>query len=190
MMKNYTTFIKLGPKKFFGRISGVAATEWVLQMEKLFKALGIPDCGERVRLASMTFEGQAEAWLLSFSSSHEVQHMRWATFLEHFYREHFPRSERNALRSQFEGLKQREMTVADYRGEFTPLERYAPGVCPDEAERARRFYEGLRRELYLSIASNIYQRLSDAVDAATIRERAQALPDEPVQVQQGKRRSD
>src|SRR3954467_5915759 len=46
MMKNYTTFIMLGPKKFFGRISGVAATEWVLQMEKLFKALGIPDCGE------------------------------------------------------------------------------------------------------------------------------------------------
>src|SRR3954468_7067193 len=34
MMKNYTTLIKLGPKKFFGRIGGTAATEWVLQTEK------------------------------------------------------------------------------------------------------------------------------------------------------------
>src|SRR4051812_7927722 len=118
----------------------------------------------------MTFEGQAEPWWQSFRSSHEVQHMRWATFLEHFYREHFPRSEHHSLRSQFEGLKQRGMTVADYRGEFTRLERYAPGVCPDEAERARRFQEGLRRELYIPIASNIYERLSDAVDAATVQE--------------------
>src|SRR3954470_3496505 len=82
------------------------------------------------------------------------------------------------------------MTVADYRGEFTRLERYAPGVCPDEAERARRFHEGLRRELYVPTTSTIYQSLSDAVDAATILERALTLPDEPVQAQQGKRRSD
>ena len=132
----------------------------------------------------------ANTWWRIEKAGRDVSSMTWLDFIQRFYAEYFLKSERDVLRAQFEGLKQRRMTIADYRAEFTRLERFTPGVCPDEAERARRFQEGLRRELYLPVTSNIYQRLSDAVEAAIVQERAQAQPDELVQAQPGKRRSD
>lgn len=94
----YKDFMESKSSKFCGQISSTIVIEWVRQMEKPFEAMDVPDCEERVRLASQCFEDQAEAWWLSLRAQYAVQHMRWETFNQHFYKEHFRRSERNALR--------------------------------------------------------------------------------------------
>src|SRR4051812_37573191 len=62
------------------------------------------------------------------------------------------------------------MTVAEYRAEFTRLEGFAPGVYHTEAERAKRFQNGLDLDILSHIASVTYLTLSAIVSAATQQE--------------------
>src|SRR3954467_7439097 len=113
--------------------------------------------------------------------------MRWACFVALLYGGHFLQAERDRLRSQFERLQQRSMTVAEYRGEFTRLERFAPGICTTEAEQAKRFLNGLDLEILSRVASVTYPMLAVVVSIATLQEsilhhlgkhRAESTPDQ------------
>src|SRR4051812_25998423 len=101
---------------------------------------------------------------------HAVEHMRWETFTRQFYEEHFIQSERDMLRYQFERLEHDTMTVAEYRSEFTRLERFTRGICATEADRARRFQDGLDIEILRHIAATTFSTLTAVVDTATRQE--------------------
>src|SRR4051812_19417386 len=62
------------------------------------------------------------------------------------------------------------MTVAEYRSEFVRLERFARGICATEADRARRFQDGLDIEILRHIAATTFLTLTAVVDAATRQE--------------------
>src|SRR4051812_46166421 len=62
------------------------------------------------------------------------------------------------------------MTVAEYRGEFTRVERFALCICTIEAERAKRFQNGLDLDILSHINSVTYPRLSAIVSVTTLQE--------------------
>ncbi|XP_015081239.1 uncharacterized protein LOC107024791 [Solanum pennellii] len=78
-----------------------------------------------------------------------------------------PRSERECKRTEFEGLQQGGMSVAEYKGKFHALARHASMILPTEAERVRRFVKGLIIPILLGVsqvaASGVpFQKVVDA----------------------------
>lgn len=68
-----------------------------------------------------------------------------------FYQEYFFESERD--------VQQGSMIVTKFRAEFTQLERFAPGICVTEAEKAKRFKKGLHLVILYSITCNYVSNL-------------------------------
>ena len=76
-------------------------------------------------------------------------------------------SEREHKRTEFEGLQQGGMSVAEYEGKFHALARHAWMILPTEAERVRRFVKGLIIPIRLGVsqvaASGVpFQKVVDA----------------------------
>ncbi|XP_059283454.1 uncharacterized protein LOC132037034 [Lycium ferocissimum] len=82
-----------------------------------------------------------------------------------------PPSQRDALRDQFEKLRQNDMTVAQYDAEFTRLSRYGLEIIPTEEDRVRRFVNGLIRSHRTALATEVRRSTYDQVlDSAMRRE--------------------
>ncbi len=58
-----------------------------------------------------------------------------------------------ARRREFISLRQRQLSVAEYEREFVRLSRYKREIVPTEAERCRRFEEGLNDNIKTMIVT-------------------------------------
>lgn len=81
----YKDFKKSNAPPYFGAINGLVAKEWVMQLEKIFEAIYMPDNGERVRPATLCFRDLAVTWWRSTKTMHSVENMKWGIFTQLFY---------------------------------------------------------------------------------------------------------
>ncbi len=58
-----------------------------------------------------------------------------------------------ARRREFISLRQRQLTVSEYEREFIKLSRYGREIVPSEADRCRRFEEGLNDNIKLHVTA-------------------------------------
>lgn len=75
------------------------------------------------------------------------QAIHWALFLVLFKEKYIPQSIQDAKCTEFEQLRQRFSSVAVYEAEFTNLAEYAPHMITNENKKARKFENGLKREI-------------------------------------------
>ena len=69
--------------------------------------------------------------------------LSWTQCTQVFLSKFVPRSERERNRTEFEGLQQGGMQVAEYEGKFHALARHATMILAKEAKRVRRFVKGM-----------------------------------------------
>ncbi|XP_028059676.1 uncharacterized protein LOC114263357 [Camellia sinensis] len=106
------------------------AEAWVLGIEKLF---GVFPCLEtqKVQLATFTLEDKARRWWILIRDADKG--IDWCI------------CDRKVL--EFEGLKQGNMTVAEYEAKFIELARFAPHMVDTDYKKARKFENGLRSDI-------------------------------------------
>ena len=72
------------------------------------------------------------------------------------------------LKKEFLALKQRSMTVAEYRDKFIQLSRYAPTEVDEDEKRQELFMEGLNDGLQYQLLSHTFANFQQLVDKALV----------------------
>ncbi|XP_028076119.1 uncharacterized protein LOC114278268 [Camellia sinensis] len=132
------------PPQFPGGLDPLKAEAWVLGIKKLFEVFPCLET-RKVLLAIFTLEDETRRWwMLMHESNNDIG---WARFLEIFYDKYFPQCVRDRKVSEFMGLKQDSMTVAEYEAKFTELARFAPHMVDIDYKKGRHFEGGLQDDI-------------------------------------------
>ncbi|KAL5764069.1 hypothetical protein ACOSQ2_016663 [Xanthoceras sorbifolium] len=75
----------------------------------------------------------------------------WDFFQKEFRRKYIDRIYLDNLKREFINLKQRQMTVTEYEREFVRLSKYARDMVATEADKCRRFEDGLNDYIRLQV---------------------------------------
>jgi hypothetical protein len=71
-------------------------------------------------------------------------------------------------REEFRSLRQKSMTVSEYRDRFTQLSRYAPSEVANDPDKQRHFLKGLNDDLRLQLKITTYPDYQMLVNRAIV----------------------
>ena len=127
-------------------------------------------CPEDRKLDLVTFmlqKGAEDWWRLIEHKSADVGSLTWADFKKSFQEKYYPKSFCDEKRKEFLNLVQGGMTVAEYEKKFTELAKYALALIAEEADKCKRFEDGLRSEIRTPVtASTEWTDFAKLVEAA------------------------
>ena len=128
---------------FNGDSTPQVAKSWYKQIEQLLKTINVQVDQDRVALATIQFEGEANNWWEMIQGTRRVENITWVQFKDLFYEKYFLGPVKMQMAQEFVNLTQGRMMVTQYANWFEMLSRYAPEVVEDESAKARRFEWGL-----------------------------------------------
>ena len=91
------------------------------------------------------------------------------------------------MRQEFHNLKQRQMSVIEYKKEFTQLSKYAPEILVSEEEKCRRFEDDLNDHIQAHVTVFFHEDFSKIVTCALNVERVKKEERERKDKRQGKK---
>ena len=93
--------------------------------------------------------------------------MDWSEFYNAFVKRFMPESLHDAKAREFKLLKQTEgMSILDYDTRFNQLARYAPYMVVTNNMKTKRFANGLREYLFITIPLTWTSTYSNVLDTA------------------------
>ena len=134
---------KTRPPTFSHTDKPLEADDWLRDLER---KLIIAQCSdhEKVLYAPHYLIGAAASWWENFLHMHPNENeITWENFKEGFRGAHIPKSVMKIKKKEFDGLKQRAMTVSEYNSQFTLLSCYANEERMTESKKMEKFLEGL-----------------------------------------------
>ena len=163
----FAEFMKTHPPTFAGGSDVTKASNWLRGIETCFRLLRCPP-QMKVDFAGYVLQEDAAEWWagtreVTFGDSHEIE---WDDFTTEFKDKYLPRHLINELRDEFRNLTQGSLLVPEYATKFVRLERHYPGLCEDEAERARKFVAGLDSGIRMQLMAARVTNLKEAVALA------------------------
>nr|POE64183.1 g-type lectin s-receptor-like serine/threonine-protein kinase [Quercus suber] len=166
----FREFRKQNPPTFDGGPNPMAAENWLLNMEKLQRALKCTDA-QKVLYATYALQGPADRWWLSTEKLLETElgmdtPITWEKFKEVFDRTYFPDLVRDRKAREFSDLVQGAMTVEEYVAKFVELSRFAPYLIPDESKKVKKFREGLNDRIRPFIIASGVDTFTETVKRA------------------------
>ncbi|KAL8148852.1 hypothetical protein AgCh_006016 [Apium graveolens] len=162
------------PPEFKGEVDPVAARIWLKEIEKAFTLTQVSD-NLRSDYASYFLKGEANYWWESTRAVEGEGPVTWARFTELFLEKYFPDCLQNQLEVEFLELKQDEKSVAEYEAKFTELARLVPVYVNTEAQKAKRFQQGLKPEIRSGVVALQLKTYPSVVQAALVIESDQKL---------------
>ncbi|CAA0843131.1 Unknown protein, partial [Striga hermonthica] len=162
-----TQFRGYNPEKFSGQGDPCLVEEWIQGLETIFE---ITECTERQRIicAQLQMTGDAWLWWNSYWGMRpgEKENLTWMQFKEMMEEKYYPAHYRTEMERQFLALSQGNRTVDEYEREFTRLGSFVKYLVDTEAKKARRFQDGLQREIRHHVAGHCIQTYADIVAKA------------------------
>ncbi|CAA0826246.1 Uncharacterized mitochondrial protein AtMg00860, partial [Striga hermonthica] len=138
--------------------------EWIQGLETIFE---ITECTERQRIicAQLQMTGDARLWWNSYWGMRpgEKENLTWMQFKEMMEEKYYPVHYRAEMERQFLALSQKNRTVDEYEREFTRLGSFVKYLVDTEAKKARRFQDGLQREIRHHVVEHCIQTYADIV---------------------------
>ena len=164
-MRNLTRY---NPPRYTGRGTAVQSEEWMRAFTKILDAMGIIADADRVRIASLHLDAQADEWWEGMTRARRTETYTWDEFVQAFNARFFPRATRQDLADRFQNLKQGEnQSITDYHSRFIQLGRFAPqSVVADEPGMTWKFHKGLRPEYRIHLASHDHEQVELLKNAA------------------------
>ena len=103
---------------------------------------------QKVNYAAYMFEGPAEIWWKSeerllLEGRGDNAQISWAEFLKKFYDQYFTEHFKDKQTTNFDGLVQGSMGVAQYEAKFIEFSCFAPYLVSIETLRVKKFRKGL-----------------------------------------------
>ncbi|PKA59624.1 RNA-directed DNA polymerase like [Apostasia shenzhenica] len=93
--------------------------------------------------------GEGRKWWKSQVNTEfkSLQPVPWERFRDNFFQQYFPPAIKEKKLRDFIHLKQGSMSVMEYEAAFTSLSDYARHLVADPREKAKRFEDGLRKDI-------------------------------------------
>ena len=140
---DFSDFLRTQPPVFSRAEDPLDADHWLRTIEQKLALLQCED-HEKALFAAHQLQGPAGAWWSNFLAMHPADHrVTWAEFRAAFRSFHIPSGLMEAKRREFEDLKQGDRTVVEYVQVFNHLAQYAPEEVSTDAQKQRRFINGL-----------------------------------------------
>jgi hypothetical protein len=115
-----------------------------------------------VLYASGHLTGPAADWWDSYTTAHNAANtITWAEFATQFRNYHIPTGLMKIKKKEFLSLKQRNMSVSEYRDKFIQLSWYAP-----DERKQEHFMEGLNGPLQYSLVAYTFPSFRRLLDKA------------------------
>ncbi|XP_070045449.1 uncharacterized protein [Nicotiana tomentosiformis] len=110
----------------------------ILRMTSILKTSG-------VSFTTFQLPGAAFRWWEAYERSRSVgaAPLSWNEFSFLFLEKFVPHTHREKLRRKFDQLRQKGISVTQYKMRFSELARHAVWLVPTDRERIRRFIDGL-----------------------------------------------
>ena len=141
------------------------AENWLKRTERmLWKMHCTPE--ESLGCATSLLQDEAYQWWLSMTRTAPPKGITWEFFLTEFRKNYVGRIYMSNMRREFYNLKQRQMSVIEYQGEFTRLSKYAPEMLVIEEENCRKFEHGLNDNIRAHVTGFFLDDFSKIVTCA------------------------
>ncbi|XP_028087931.1 uncharacterized protein LOC114288612 [Camellia sinensis] len=157
----------MNPPEFLGGIEPLKVEAWILETEKIFEVFPCTEA-HKVLLATFTLKEEARRWWMLVRD--ENGDLTWDQFKEIFYEKYFLQCIWDRNVSEFEQLKQGDMTVAEYETKFTELARYAPCMVDTDYKKARKFEGKLTVKVLDQVNVLKLEKYVDVLDKALMSE--------------------
>ncbi|KAL5797318.1 hypothetical protein ACOSQ2_002138 [Xanthoceras sorbifolium] len=164
---------KYRPTDFHGRKDedAYAAEYWFERTDRILEQMHCtPE--ERLECAISLFQEDAYQRWTSIIQSLRPEDRTWKLFIKEFRRKYVGRIYLDNMKREFTNLKQRQMTVTEYEREFVRLSKYARDMVATEADKCRRFEDGLNDYIRLQVVL-----VSAALNVERIKKEEQARRD-------------
>jgi hypothetical protein len=166
---SYEKFLKLDPPTFAGKPDPDAAENWILEIERVFQVLTVPE-DKKTLYGTFRLLGAARHW---WDTTRNIlfptdSFIPWEAFKKAFLENYFPPHARERKKVEFLELCQGSLSLVDYISRFQELERHCPNLFADDRERAGKFIRGLKEGLRPRVLNSMPSTLSAAVAAATL----------------------
>ncbi|XP_074323493.1 uncharacterized protein LOC141660407 [Apium graveolens] len=113
-------------------------------------------------------QGEANYWWESTCAVEGEDPVSWTRFTEWFLEKYFPDCLQNQLEVEFLELKQGEKSVAEYEAKFTEMARLVPEYVSTEAQKEKRFQQGLKPKICSGVVALQLKTYTSVVQAALI----------------------
>ncbi|XP_057775066.1 uncharacterized protein LOC130994046 [Salvia miltiorrhiza] len=134
---------------------GRDAEKWVRAVERIFSYIHCED-EDKVTCAAYQLVDEADFWWESVRrtiTEKQWEIFTWEYFKNELYEKYIPGCYRQKKQNEFWNLKQGAGTVTEYGRAFNQLSRFAPLLVDTDEKRAKKFRNGLRHEISISLAS-------------------------------------
>ncbi|KAF1896269.1 hypothetical protein Lal_00018549 [Lupinus albus] len=154
-------FCKRNPSQFHGGFAPDVALEWILGMDRIFRAMNYSEA-QKLAYATYMLVKEAENWWEFTRRQMETkgQLISWGTFKEKFLHKYFPADLKRKKEMEFLKLEQGNMSVGEYAAKFEELARFCPysELEVDGRSKCSKFESGLRPELKIMFG---HQEIAD-----------------------------
>ncbi|KAL5830387.1 hypothetical protein ACOSQ3_019855 [Xanthoceras sorbifolium] len=142
-----------------------AAEYWFERTERILQQMHCtPE--ESLECTVSLLQEDAYQWWTSVIQSVRPEERTWELFQREFRRTYVGRIYLDNMKREFTNLRQRQMTVTEYEREFVRLSKYARDMVATEADKCRRFEDGLDDYIRLQVATFEFEDFTRLVSAA------------------------
>ncbi|XP_073019325.1 uncharacterized protein [Primulina eburnea] len=123
---------------------------------------------QKYRLALYQLKDRARDWWEAAKMGLDEQgiEVSWTVFKTQFTEQFSPPSYYTEKENEFNSLRQRNMSVAEYASTFTAMLKYAPHVAANPKAKYNRFVNGLNNNIYTYVVSGLPTGFAEAVERA------------------------
>ncbi|XP_074327757.1 uncharacterized protein LOC141665670 [Apium graveolens] len=143
-------------------------------MEKAFALTEVSD-DLKTDYASYFLKNESNYWLESMGALEREVPISWTRFTELFFEKYFPDYLQNQMEMEFLELNQGDRSVTEYEAKFMELARIVPEYVSSEAQRVKRFQQGLKSEIMSGFVALQLKTYTLVVQAALVIESNQKL---------------
>ncbi|MQM19866.1 hypothetical protein Taro_052879 [Colocasia esculenta] len=126
--------------------------------------------GDKLLLATFQLEKDTRAWWESVEVTRANGQFTWAEFKEAFNSKYFSECMQERKAVEFAALKQKSLTVAEYKAQFSRLARYAEHLVNTERMKAKHFLNSLKPQYIIQLAPLDIQTYAEMVKKAQLLE--------------------
>ena len=138
---------------------------WLERTERMLRQMHCT-LEENLECATSLLQDEAYQWWVSVTRIAPPESVTWEFFLAEFRKQYVGRIYLSNMRREFHNLKQIQMSVTEYKREFTRLSKYAPEMLVIEEEKCRKYEDGLNDRIWAHVTGFCYDDFSKIVTCA------------------------
>ncbi|GAB2266284.1 hypothetical protein Dimus_037880 [Dionaea muscipula] len=165
--RSFDSFLGARPPQFLGAPDVVAASNWLIRIEDIFKRIA---CAPEFKVSHATYhlEDAARFWWQGVERRFEARGVEptWDDFVSEFERKYCTAHIRAQKKIELLTLKQGNMRIPEYEAKFSELGRFIPELLETDAEQMFHFERGMDPDLVVQVRGCRCTSLTDMIEQA------------------------